>query len=110
MRIKALVLALGVALSSPGWALIDESNEKIDDSAQVMEDDQDEHAKFRTRDIRIWESLDHKTREITLENSGASLNVPENFFFLGLKDSTIVLNEVWGIPRIRTYWVSFLSP
>lgn len=44
----------------------------------------------------IAESLDPQTGEIVLGDGLATLNVPENFYFLDADDSETVLVELWG--------------
>jgi uncharacterized membrane-anchored protein len=46
----------------------------------------------------VWNSLDRMTGEIKLPNAVATLNVPENFYYLAPKDAEKVLVEVWGNP------------
>lgn len=46
----------------------------------------------------IWDSLDRQQGEVLLENAGAKLNIPSDFYFLNSKDSATVLEEVWGNP------------
>ncbi len=46
----------------------------------------------------LWQQLDPKTGEIVLAEAGATLNVPESFYFLDGKDAETVLVEIWGNP------------
>jgi len=46
----------------------------------------------------IWDSLNRMTGEIKLPNAVATLNVPENFYYLAPKDAEKVLVDVWGNP------------
>ena len=46
----------------------------------------------------IWESLDRQTGQIKISQANATLNVPENFYYLDSKDAEKVLVEVWGNP------------
>lgn len=50
----------------------------------------------------IWESLDRRTGEIEISTAGATLNVPEEFYYLDASDSEKVLVEVWGNPPGQT--------
>lgn len=47
---------------------------------------------------KIWESLDRQTGKIKLSKAGATLNVPDDFYYLDPKDAETVLAEVWGNP------------
>lgn len=46
----------------------------------------------------IWESLEPQTGEIKLSGTVATLNVPQDFYFLNAKDANTVLVDVWGNP------------
>lgn len=46
----------------------------------------------------IWNSLDRQTGEVKLEKASATLNIPENFYFLNVEDSEKILVDVWGNP------------
>lgn len=46
----------------------------------------------------IWQSLDRQTGEIQLPNGVATLNVPDEFYYLNPSDAQKVLVEVWGNP------------
>ena len=47
---------------------------------------------------QLWESLDRRQGEIILPNGVATLNIPEDFYYLGPKDTETVLVDVWGNP------------
>ena len=47
---------------------------------------------------QIWESLDRQTGVIEISEAGATINVPENFYYLNSQDAEKVLVEVWGNP------------
>lgn len=49
----------------------------------------------------LWNSLDRRHGRIELPDKVATLNVPENFYYLGPKDAERVLVEVWGNPPGR---------
>ncbi len=56
----------------------------------------------------IWDSLNRMTGEIKLPNAVATLNVPENFYYLSPSDSEKVLVEVWGnVPGQNTLGMLF---
>lgn len=46
----------------------------------------------------IWEGLDRQTGVINIQSAGATLTVPEDFYFLNSKDAETVLVDVWGNP------------
>ncbi len=58
----------------------------------------DEEQRYQQWAKGIWDSLDRQTGIINLNVAGASLNVPENFYFLNAKNSETVLVDVWGNP------------
>lgn len=47
---------------------------------------------------QLWSSLDRKTGAVPLPNGVATLQIPENFYYLGPADAEKVLVEVWGNP------------
>src|SRR5262245_685048 len=46
----------------------------------------------------LWQSLDRRTGKITLGSELATLDVPDDFYYLGPKDAERVLVEAWGNP------------
>lgn len=61
--------------------------------------EEEEYYKWITQ---IWESLDRQTGTIAINEAGATMNVPENFYYLNAKDAERVLVEVWGNPPSET--------
>jgi len=57
--------------------------------------DEEKYAKWAEG---VWGSLNRMTGEIKLPNSVATLNVPENFYYLAPKDAETILVDVWGNP------------
>lgn len=47
---------------------------------------------------RIWESLEPQSGTIELPGGFATLNVPDEFYYLGPADAETVLVDVWGNP------------
>ena len=47
---------------------------------------------------KLWESLDRQQGVIALRNEVATLQVPEDFYYLDPEDTEKVLVEVWGNP------------
>lgn len=47
---------------------------------------------------QVWESLDRKTGKVVLHNGVATLEVPNEFYYLNPTDAEKVLVEVWGNP------------
>ena len=85
MKIKIFLSTLIFALST---AVFSETEEEL--TAEQQE--------YRAWAQEIWNSLDRQTGEIQLANAIATLNVPENFYYLNPKDSQRILVEVWGNP------------
>lgn len=46
----------------------------------------------------LWDSMNRQTGVIKLPEGSATLNVPENFYYLNPEDTEKVLAEVWGNP------------
>ncbi|MDH5767317.1 MAG: DUF2167 domain-containing protein [Gammaproteobacteria bacterium] len=57
-----------------------------------------EEAQYLAEIKKIWNSLDRKQGEVVLPNNVATLNVPENFYYLNPKDSETILVDAWGNP------------
>lgn len=64
-------------------------------STDIEVSEEEKYAKWAKS---VWESLDRMTGEIKLPNAVATLNVPENFYYLAPKDAEKVLVDVWGNP------------
>lgn len=46
----------------------------------------------------LWDSVDKKHGDITLDKAGATLSVPDDFFYLDPADTEKILVELWGNP------------
>ena len=57
----------------------------------------------------IWDSLDRQTGTIAISSAGATLTVPDNYYFLNAKDAEKVLVDVWGNPPSE-YTLGMLFP
>jgi len=57
-----------------------------------------EEAQYLVAGQQIWDSLDRQQGSVTLPNGVATLNIPDNFYYLSPKDTETVLVEVWGNP------------
>ena len=57
-----------------------------------------EEEQYRQWAQTFWHSLDRLTGEIKLDNAVATLNVPQEFYYLSPDDAKRVLEEVWGNP------------
>ncbi|HEX7026671.1 MAG TPA: DUF2167 domain-containing protein [Gammaproteobacteria bacterium] len=96
MKYKLLGGALILSLSAMVFANQTETEAPAD--AGAVETDtsvQDEYVAWASG---IWESLDRQTGEIKLPRAGATLNVPEDFYYLNAQDAETVLVDVWGNP------------
>ena len=85
MKLKVIISTLILALSTLVLA----------DTNEVNTAEQDQYIAWAKG---IWDSLDRQIGEIKLPQAGATLNVPEDFYYLSPKDSEKVLVEVWGNP------------
>ena len=67
--------------------------------ANSMADDElSDDEKYVQWSQEIWNSLNRMTGEIKLPNAVATLNVPEDFYYLSPEDTDKVLVDVWGNP------------
>lgn len=100
MKTITMFLLAALATTGPAWALIEEPEpatpDSIEDYAVTPQDDA-ENA-YRDWAKGIWETLDRQTGLINLAGTGATLNVPDTFYFLGREDATTVLEDVWDNP------------
>jgi len=87
---KTLITAALLALSLDTLAQSADS----ENSAQPTEAEQE----YINWAQGIWNALNPQTGEISLSSSGATLSVPESFYYLNPKDADTVLVEVWGNP------------
>jgi len=59
---------------------------------------------------KIWDSLNKQHGEIKLPNNVATLNVPEEFFYLNPTDAETLLTKIWGNPPSSTQNLGMLLP
>lgn len=90
MKYLAFILLLVVAFSSQ--AATEESTPSEETTLTV------EQAEYIAWARQLWGSLDRQQGTIKLPNGVATLNVPENFYYLNPADSEKILVEVWGNP------------
>jgi len=74
------------------------SESQLDNSQEQTQDVLSEEERYQQWAQNIWDSLDRQTGEVELSAAGASLNVPDTFYYLNSADSEIVLADVWGNP------------
>lgn len=96
MKILKMFCAFFFAISLSAFAQLPPSPVETPDAAQTKQAEKEAWTK------KFWESLDRKKGDIKLDNGVATLNVPEDFYFLGAKDAQKVLSEVWGNPPNTT--------
>jgi uncharacterized membrane-anchored protein len=60
---------------------------------------------------KIWDAMEPQQGEVTLPNGVATLNIPENFYYLNPKDTKTVLEDVWGnVPGSAANSLGMLFP
>jgi uncharacterized membrane-anchored protein len=69
------------------------SNNPPEDSSKIILD------MLQKRIDSVESKLHYKTGTIVLSNNMATINVPENFKFLGPDDAEYVITDVWGNPK-----------
>lgn len=84
MNIKSLIMTIVLTLPISAFSA---------EPTQLTEEQQ-----YQAWAIEILESLNRQTGEIKLDNAVATLNVPEDFYYLSPADANTVLVEVWGNP------------
>lgn len=90
MKYLAFMLLLLVAFSSQ--AATEESTPTEETTLTA------EQAEYIAWARQLWDSLDRQQGTIKLPNGVATLNVPENFYYLNPTDAEKILVEVWGNP------------
>lgn len=63
---------------------------------------QTEEEKYMAWANELWDSMERQNGLIEIDQAGAVLNVPDNFYYLSPKDSEKVLVDVWGNPPGQT--------
>lgn len=58
----------------------------------------EEEREYLTWAAELWQSIDRKTGSINIGAAGATLNIPDNFYYLNADDANKVLVEIWGNP------------
>ncbi len=107
MKTETLLLSLILGLSStplwaertspePSAALAELASEAP--AQQLEEQMSPEEAEYMAWAKELWDSLDRQTGEVELPNGVATLQVPEQFYYLNPADTQKVLVEVWGNP------------
>ena len=79
----------------------------------IAENDQNmsaEEAQYYDQAKKIWESLTPQHGKIKLANGVATLDVPENFYYLSPEDTKTVLVKVWGNPDNGLTTLGMLFP
>ncbi len=83
MKLRALILSVFLILPNMAFA-------------ETASSDSDEDAYYKWANS-VWESLDRQTGQIELPSAIATLNIPEDFYYLSSSDSETVLVDVWGV-------------
>lgn len=59
---------------------------------------------------KIWKSINQQKGEIKLQNGVATLNIPEEFYYLNPKDAETILVDVWGNPPTGAKTLGMIFP
>ncbi|OLQ74066.1 hypothetical protein BIT28_19470 [Photobacterium proteolyticum] len=84
MKLRALFLSVFLILPSLAFA-----------ETASNESDEDAYYEWASK---VWDSLDRQKGKIELPSAIATLNIPEDFYYLSSSDSETVLVDVWGNP------------
>lgn len=85
--IRSISLTLMLLLSSLSFAEVEASDSGLS-----------EQEKYEQWATQFLDSIKPQTGLITIKEAGATLNVPDNFYFLNAEDAERVLVEAWGNP------------
>lgn len=94
MKHYALLIALLLPISVQSIANQNQENQ----DALVSEQSLTEQEKYQQWATELWQSLQPTTGEVKLPGAVATLNVPDNFYYLSPEDTAKVLVEIWGNP------------
>lgn len=94
MKHYALLIALLLPISVQSIANQNQENQ----DALVSEQSLTEQEKYQQWATELWQSLQPTTGEVKLPGAVATLNVPDNFYYLSPEDTDKVLVEIWGNP------------
>lgn len=94
---KTLFALIALSFSAMTFAL-EEVPEVMPEQADQTSELSAEQLEQMNWATQVWEALDRKTGKIELAAAKATLEVPENFYFLNSKDAETVLVDVWGNP------------
>ncbi|MBO9489463.1 DUF2167 domain-containing protein [Endozoicomonas sp. G2_1] len=94
MKHYALLIALVLPISVQSIA---NQNQETQD-ASVSQQSLTEQEKYQQWATELWQSLQPTTGEVKLPGAVATLNVPDNFYYLSPEDTDKVLVEIWGNP------------
>lgn len=89
LLLKCLAVLAVAGLTGPSIAAAQEDAE-----TPLTAEEQQELASMQA----FWDSLDRRTGSIMLGDDLVTLNVPEDFYFLGADDAERVLVDIWGNP------------
>lgn len=90
MRLKALFAVFLLSLNLSVFAAEETESEAAAQAAKAEE--------YRAWANQLWDSLQRQTGKIEISEANASLNVNQDYYFLGKEDSRKVLEDVWGNP------------
>jgi uncharacterized membrane-anchored protein len=84
---QILSFTLMLLLSSVSFSAVETADSELSEQEQ-----------YNQWASQFLNSIQPQSGSITIEEAGATLNIPENFYFLSAKDSERVLVEAWGNP------------
>ncbi|TKB45555.1 DUF2167 domain-containing protein [Thalassotalea mangrovi] len=94
-----LLIMVSVAHFATFASQQDYANESIEEpQSQLTEPALSEEEQFQQWAEQTLESLTPITGTVEIADAGATLEVPEQYYFLGQKDARIVLEDIWGNP------------
>ena len=99
------VLALIATMGFWSHSILAEQEPSLDSEAIAAEELaqlSEEEQRYMQWATEMWESLDRQTGIIDIPTAGASLDVPDSFYFLDSEDATKVLVDIWGNPPGQT--------
>lgn len=100
MKYMLSVCAIVGLLFGQSALCVEEQQAPLEEQQPVSGEEQlsEEDLQYLLMAKEIWDSLDRQQGEVKLADGVATLNVPENFYYLSPEDAEKILVQVWGNP------------
>ena len=96
--IMSVCAIVGLLIGQPAMCVEKEQLPQQGEQQPAAEEQQlsEEELQYMMMAKQIWDSLDRRQGEVKLADGVATLNVPENFYYLSPEDAEKILVQAWG--------------